>query len=257
MSEPGAKTGSQTAARALNVLELLGSKGELGVRDIARNLEVAPSMAQRMVNTLAAAGFIEKAAESSKWKIGYKAFQIGSAFLSNVDLNAAVSPELRSLAEDHEVNSFLGVLRDRSVVYLAAVQSSAAIKISNTPGSRTHLHSTALGKALVSSMTDAEAEELLGPAPYLQLTKKTRRSFNAIQKDLQECRRLGYAICDEENIDNVYAAGSPIRNAAGQTIAALSGALPRQKLGSKAMMDLCRLVRDAAARVSQRLGAPR
>lgn len=248
--------GSQTVSRALSVLELLGNSGEMGVREIARSIEIAPSMAQRLINALAGAGFIEKAPESSRWKIGYKAFQIGSAFLSSVDFNAATSPELHFLADEKQVNSFLGVLRDQSVIYLATVQSGGAISITNAPGSRTFLHSTALGKALLAAKSDEEAERLLGAAPYKQLTRKTKRSFAALLKDLKECRRLGYAISDEENLENVFAVGAPVRNASGQTIAALSGAVPRQKLTAKAMNELCQMVKEAAGRASRRLGAP-
>lgn len=247
---------SQTVTRALNILELLGRQGEVGVRDIARQLKVAPSMAQRLINSLSEAGFIEKSVESSRWKIGYKTFQIGSTFISNIDLNAAASPELRWLADQNHINSFLGVLRDRAIVYLAAVQSGAPIKITNSPGSTTHLHSTALGKAVLSGKTDKEAAELLGASPYLGLTKKTRRTFSALAKDLEECRRVGYAMSDEENIENVFAVGAPIRNSQGETIGAISGAVPRQKLTAKAINDLCKMIKESAGRVSLRLGAP-
>ena len=247
---------SQTVTRALNVLELLGKQGEVGVRDIARQLKVAPSMAQRLINSLSEAGFIEKSVESSRWKIGYKTFQIGSTFISNIDLNAAASPELHRLADENHVNSFLGVLRERAVVYLAAVQSGAPIKITNSPGSTTFLHSTALGKAILSGKSEEKVADLLGPAPYLVLTKKTRRTLSALCKDLEECQRFGYAISDEENIENVFAVGAPIRNSQGETIGAISGAVPRQKLTAKAINDLCRLIKESAARVSQRLGAP-
>lgn len=247
---------SQTVSRALAVLELLGQRGALGVREMARHFEVAPSIIQRLINSLAIAGFVEKAVENSKWKIGHKAYQVGSAFLSNTDLNAAVAPELRYLAEEKKINSFLGVEREGHIVYLAAVQSQGALSVTNSPGSRTYLHSTALGKAILADRSDSEAEELLGSAPYKQLTKKTKRSFAALLKDLKDCRRLGYAISDEENLDNVFSAGAPIRDANGITIAAISGAIPRQKLGQKTISEFCQLIKEAAARASRRLGAP-
>jgi DNA-binding IclR family transcriptional regulator len=251
------KSGSQTVARALNILTLMGESGEIGVRDIARKLKIAPSMAQRLINTLSESGFIEKSVESSRWKIGYKTFQIGSTFLTNVDLNAAAAPELRILAEEHQVNSFLGVLRDRSVVYLATLQSRAPITITTAPGSITYLHSTALGKALLAPMSKNEASSLLGAQPYKLLTKKTRRTFSSLSKDLEEFHRLGYVVSDEENIENVFAVGAPIRNSTGATIAALSGAVPRQKLTAKTMAELGKLVKESADRASLRLGAPK
>jgi DNA-binding IclR family transcriptional regulator len=82
-----------------------------------------------------------------------------------------------------------------------------------------------LGKATLAAKADDEIALLLAPTPYKQLTRKTKRSFAAIVKDIKESRRLGYAIFDEENIENVFAVGAPIRNACGPTIAALSGAV--------------------------------
>lgn len=254
-TKPGA--GSQTVSRALSVLELIGKHGALGVREIARHVELAPSMVQRLLNSLASAGFVERTDGNSKWKIGYKAFEVGTAFLSSTDLHAVAAPELRYLAEEKLINSFLGVLRGTEVVYLAAVQSRGAISITNAPGSRTHLHSTALGKVLLSDLRNEEAVELLGKAPYRQITIKTKRSFSALSKDLERCRSIGYAVSDEENLTNVFAVGSAIRNAEGRVIAALSGAVPRQGLRQKEIEELCNEVRSAAERASRRLGAPK
>lgn len=247
---------SQTVSRALSVLELIGKHGQLGVREIARHVELAPSMVQRLLNSLAVAGFVEKTEGTLKWKIGYKAFQVGSAFLTNTDLNAATAPELRYLAEEKLINSFLGVLRESDAVYVAAVQSRGPISITNAPGSRAHLHSTSLGKVLLAGLSDSEAAKLLGKPPYQQLTAKTKRSFTAIAKDLERCRDLGYTICDEENLQNVFAVGAPIFNAEGRTIAALSGAVQRQGLRQRSIDELCNEVKEAARRASRRLGAP-
>jgi DNA-binding IclR family transcriptional regulator len=120
---------------------------------------------------------------NSKWKLGYKAFQIGSASLPSIDLNAATAPELHLLAEQHQVDGFLGVLRGQDVVYLATVQSGGPISITNAPASRTYLHSTALGKALLLDRSDDEVQALLRTGPLKQLSKKTERSVFAILKD--------------------------------------------------------------------------
>ena len=106
-------------------------------------------------------------------------------------------------------------------------------------------------------MSKNEASSLLGAQPYKLLTKKTRRTFSSLSKDLEEFHRLGYVVSDEENIENVFAVGAPIRNSTGATIAALSGAVPRQKLTAKTMAELGKLVKESADRASLRLGAPK
>jgi DNA-binding MarR family transcriptional regulator len=46
--------GNQSVARALAILNLLASRSQpLGVREIARQLSLAPSIAQRLIKTLA------------------------------------------------------------------------------------------------------------------------------------------------------------------------------------------------------------
>jgi DNA-binding IclR family transcriptional regulator len=246
---------SQSVARALSVLDLLGdSAAELGVREIARRLKIAPSIAQRLLSTLAASNYVEHGADGLKYRIGHRAFQIGRAYLSHTDLQAVSLPELRTMAERDRINSYLGVLRDGAVIYLAALQSHGPIAITSAPGSRGCLHSTAFGKALLAELTDDEVASVVGPEPFRRLTAHTKTDLASLLTELADVRRLGYAVSDQENLDSVFAVGAVIRDATGQAIAALSGALPRNQLGPDDRENLCSIVCAAALRISQRLG---
>jgi DNA-binding IclR family transcriptional regulator len=246
---------SQSVVRAIGVLELLAAHGTLGVRDIARRMALSPTIVHRLISTLAAAGYAEQSLDTHKYRIGYRAYQIGCAFLSHNDLDRASTPELVELAEDHEVNSFLGVLRGDAVVYLKVVQSNGPIVINNAPGSLAAPHSTAFGKVLLAARPDKELAEIMGKEPYKRLTKKTKTSLRALLAELREVRISDVAISDEENLVNVFSAGAPIRDASGRVIAALSGAVPRQGMTRKDMDRLCELVKSAAERVSRKMGA--
>lgn len=249
-------TGSQSAARALAVLDVLGdASGELGVREIARQLSLAPSVVQRLIQSMAARGYIERANDGQKYRVGLRAFQVGRRYLAYNGLHAASLPELRMMAEREQVNAYLGVLRDRTVVYLDAVQSTGPIAIVSKPGSSASLHSTAFGKALLAELPDEQIESLVGPGPFVRFTKKTKTSLTALMKDIRQVRRTHWAFSDEENIDNVFAAGAVIRDASGEGIGALSGALPRHQLNAAAIVKLSRIVLEAADRISHRLGA--
>ena len=190
---------NQSVTRALGVLNLLAATSEpLGVREIARRLRLPPSNIQRLVKTLAKAGFLEQTDATSRYMIGYCAFQVGNAFVAQNSLFSAVMPELYTLA-DHHVTGFLGVLRDRRVVYLATVQSEGPIAITHRPGSQAHLHSTAMGKALLAEMPESEVRRLLGDGPLPRLTSRTKVTLTSLISELQGIRRVGYATSDEEN----------------------------------------------------------
>src|SRR3954466_447178 len=178
---------------------LAGSRESLGVREVARTIGVSPSIAQRLISTLADFGFAEQES-SRRYRVGVGAFAVGNAFLSGNTLVRESLPELQALAEGHQLNSYLGVLRGRSIVYLAAFQSSGPIAIKSSPGAETHLHTTALGKAILSHLPEREAATLLGAQPYKRLTPRTKRRLAPLVAELRSARDNGYAISDEENL---------------------------------------------------------
>jgi DNA-binding IclR family transcriptional regulator len=247
---------SQSVARAVDILELLSENGSLGVREIARRMDLSPTIVHRLISTLASTGLAEQAPDTQKYRIGYRAFRIGSSFLSQNDLDRASTPELVALAEQHQINSFLGVLRDGAMVYLKVVKSNGPIAINNAPGSTALLHSTAFGKVMLAALSDKQIAGVLGPEPYKKLTKKTKVSLRSLMSELREIRETGIAISDEENLPNVYSVGSPVRDASGEVVASLSGAVPRQGLTKRDIDHLGQLVRNAADSVSRKMGAP-
>lgn len=248
---------SQSTARALSVLNLLENASDgLGVREVARRLKLAPSIVQRLLATLADYGYVERSSNGTSYRIGFRLFQVGRTYLRHNNLHSISLPELRELAERHHVNAYLGVLRGDRVIYLETLQSRGPIAIVSTPGSAAYLHSTAFGKALLAELADVDVERLLGAEPYAALTRKTITRLKSFLKELAEVRRLGYAISDEENIENVYSAGAVIRDANGAPVAAISGAVPRSQMNKGDGEALCRLVQGAADRICQRLGAP-
>lgn len=248
--------GNQSVARALTILNLLTSQSEpLGVREIARQLRIAPSIVQRLVKTLACAGFLEQSSATLRYAIGYRAFHIGNAFMAQTNLHSAVLPELYALA-DQQINGFLGVMRDASVVYLATIQSDGPVAINHRPGARTHLHSTAMGKALLADLPEHEVRALLTQSSLPSLTPKTKISVPQLISDLAAIKRQGYSVSEEENRLGFLSIGSAIRDASGVVIAAISGAVPIVGLKNQDRGRIVRLVVQAAQNASRRLGAP-
>jgi DNA-binding IclR family transcriptional regulator len=246
---------NQSVTRALAILNLLATASEpLGVREIARRLRLPPSNIQRLVKTLAKAGFLEQIELTSRYMIGYRAFQVGNAFVAQNSLFSAVMPELYGLAEEG-ITGFLGVLRDRSVVYLATVQSEGPIAIKHRPGSETYLHSTAMGKALLAEMPEDGIRRLLGDGPLPRLTSRTRVTLASLLADLGAIRRNGFATSDEENRQGFFSAGAVVRDAMGAVVGVISGAVPTAGLKAQDRTKICRLVVDAAQNSSRKLGA--
>lgn len=255
--EDEAQSGSQSVARALSILMLLsGSTARRGVREIAREFDLAPSIVQRLLSTLSEFGFVEQSDVDRKYRIGVNAFRVGKTYLSANDYVQASLPEMQELAGRHNLNMFLGVLNGDRVVYLAALQSSGPITIRSVPGSTAFLHSTAFGKAFLADMPEVDAKRLLGREPYGRLASKTKTTWRQLVPELRRVRKQGYAVADAENLENVFAVGALLWGASGTPVASISAALPRAGLTAAERKRCCTLVTDAAVSISRKLGAP-
>jgi len=247
---------NQSVTRALQILEALAQSPEpMGIREIARAIDVAPSIAQRLVATLAQGGFAEQTSDR-RYAVGSRAYALGNAHLQGNALVREALPEVERLAGEHRFNSYLGILRGTSVTYLLAFQSSGPIAINVRVGSSAPLHSTALGKALLAGMTDVEAKRLLGSEPYARVTPKSTVRWPALRAELARARNSGYTVSAEENLLGIFAIGAPVLDAAGGFVGAISGALPVHEAPASRVPALARRITDAAQRISRRLGLP-
>jgi DNA-binding IclR family transcriptional regulator len=248
--------GSQSLERGLDILEIVEAEGaEIGVREMARRLDLSPTIVQRMVSSLARRGYIEKNHETSRYRLGYRSLALGANSEQGSDYIVAARRELEKLAREQRLNGFVSVLHDGRAVYLLAVQADGPVAIRVAPGSEMPLHSTAAGKVLLASLTDTEARRLLGTGKLAAITPHTVTDPAALIASLARVRRQGYATVNEENIKGVLSVGAPIRDRTGRLVAALSVAFPKYFEAGLSLQTITPLVVDAAQRVSRMVGA--
>lgn len=245
---------NQSVQRALKILKYLSERSEpAGVREIARHFRYSPSIAQRLLGTMAEEGFVEQTGEAAKYVIGHSAFQVGSSFLSKNDLMSAAMPELRYLS-GRGVTGFLGILRNNHVIYMGAIQGNGPIAVKSEIGTSALPHTTALGKVLIADLPDDKVRAMLSN-PLKKMTRKSITSIEKLLDQLQEVRRVGYAINDGENRDGVYSVGAAVRDSSNAAVGAISGAVAIGSLDELGKAELIKMVIDASRRASLKLGA--
>ncbi|MDP1963503.1 MAG: IclR family transcriptional regulator C-terminal domain-containing protein, partial [Reyranella sp.] len=116
------------------------------------------------------------------------------------------------------------------------------------------LHSTGAGKVLLASMSDGQARKVLGSGRLAAITRQTITDPAVLVAALAKVRRQGFATVAEENIPGILSVGAPIRDRAGQVVAALSVAFPKYLDAELTLRSVAPLVADAALRVSRTLG---
>lgn len=250
------RAGSQSLERGLDVLEMIEAEnGDIGVRELARRLELSATIVQRLVTSLAARGYIEKSAETSRYRLGHRSMILGASGERGVDYVVTARRELDRLAHEHHLNGFVSVLRSGRAIYLLAVQADGPVAIRVSIGSEMPLHSTAAGKVLLAALDDGEARKLLGSRKLVAITPHTITDPAALVASLAKVRRQGFATVVEENIPGVLSVGAPITDRGGNVVAALSVAFPKYLESGLTLHGSIPLVTAAALRISRTLGA--
>lgn len=248
-------TGNQSLQRGLAILDRMAAlPAPQGVREIAVALKLSPSIVQRLINTLAAAGYVERDPATRRYSLGHRALVIGAAIRRDDRLLDVAAAELAILADAHRLNGYLGAIKAGEIVYLESVQSSGPIAVKSPPGAKAPAHSTALGKALLAELDPGAVAAIVGPAPYRAFTPRTIVATDALAAELALTRKRGYAIADRENIEQVVSVGAVVRDAKGKAVAALSVAYLATEKPARAVKSVARLVVAAAARCSEALG---
>ena len=246
----------QTLSRGLDLLQVLADAGgELGVRELARSMELGPPMVQRLLNTLAAHGFVEQNRHTRKYAVGHRAFMIGKSYVTSSSVVEAAMPVLRGLVAESDLNAYVGEIRGDYALYLLVLQSRGPVAVRATPGQRAALHTTAMGKALLAEMDRDAVMRLIGPGPLDARTPRSITDLSALLDELDTIRSTGLAISDEENLPGVYAVGAALRDADGHVTASVSLACPAAMANADARVGIGAQVREAAAQISRRMGA--
>jgi IclR family KDG regulon transcriptional repressor len=241
-------------ARALGILENVdGSVRGTGITELSRRLGLGKSTVHRLCATLEHHGYLVRDAGTGRYRLSMRVFQIGSHALDALDLPARAMPALEALGAATEETVHLAVLDGADVIFIGKVESPRPLRLYSQVGRRCPAHCTAVGKVLLA----AAAPNQRAPAaarPLKRYTGKTITSAAALDRELEDVRRRGYATDDEEFEDGIRCIAAPVRDYRGRVIAAVSVSVPAGRMPRSRTGPLTEQVLETARRVSDGLG---
>ena len=246
---------SNAVERALSIFELIAeSQYGLSNSDLSRRLQIPKSSASYILRVLEKRHYLQRD-ERGKYRLGLKLVSLTRDALTHLDIREIAKPILEQfLQKSRLAEAHLAVLDNGRAVYVEKVESQSFVKMDIWVGHRLPIHTTAIGKALVAFLPENETLQILS---LHGMEKKTRKSINNPQKylrELEKVRQYGFAIDDEENAEGVRCVASPIFDANGKVTAALGTSTIIMQLNETQLPKVVEMIKDAAAKVSQRLG---
>lgn len=195
--------------RTFEVVAAVQDLGSVRVTELADHLGLPPSTTQVHLNTLRNGGYVIK--RDGRYEIGLKFLEHGGHARRRIDLYRAAKPHVNDLAEETGEAANLGVEENgRRVLVYKSESPSDAIYDNAPTGERTHLHWTALGKALLSGMSDERIGEIVDRHGLPSETEHTITDERSLLEEVDEIRRRGYSIEDQDRRTGILAVGAPI-----------------------------------------------
>ena len=242
----------QSLARGLKILDLLGqSQRGVGITELAKNLGVDKGSASRLVSTLARHGYAEKDEATRRFRLGPQVVRLSRSVLTALPLREAARSSLRQLMERTGECAHLAVAAQGKALYIDQVESPAALRVNAEVGTMNPLHCTALGKALLAfGNVDL-------PSDLEAFTPRTVTDAHKLQVHLEEIRRQGYAVDDEEFDLGVRCIAVPVRDFRGKVVGSIGISGPAARITHPRIPPLATIVVEVGQALSARLAYSR
>lgn len=250
-AKPGAQ--SQTVSRAIAILKIFDrNRRELGITEIAKAVDLPKTIVFRLIQTLKQHDLLEQNPETAKYRIGFGAFEIGNLFKS-ATLESESAPIMRQLVDQTGHTAQLAVLHRDEMIIVGRTEGRGPVKYGVSVGEKRPLHSSAVGKAVLSVMNEQDVDALIGETGLKRKTPRTIVDQREFKADLMQTRARGYSVNWEENTVGVASVAAPIASKHSDTIAAIALAFPANPAVKKDLPRLGKLLSAAARTLASRV----
>jgi DNA-binding IclR family transcriptional regulator len=242
--------GTQTLARGLEVIDAV-AEGATTLADLATAISLTRSTTHRLAATLVERRYLDFSRRDG-YALGPKLLELGYITGRRMDLPRVAREHLEALAASTGDTVHLGILDGSRALYLDKIAGSRRVEISSRIGERQPLRSTGLGKALILDANEKQWREYYDHEA--RLGNGYDVSLDVWLRRMREYADQGYAFDLEENEDRIRCVASPIRDAAGAIVGAISVSSAAQYMNDVRMRGLTFEVKKAADAISAALG---
>ena len=246
---------NRSILKALNVLEILAqSENGLRLTDLAEQAGYPSSTAHRLLVSLTECGYVEQDPTSSRYYLGLKILNLQAQAIRRRHIGRRAFPQLTHLRQQLDETVNLGVVNEKSVVYLETFVPNSSFSFYMPPGTRMPLHCTAMGKVLLAHLPSETQDALLASLELKPFTPHTITLLSALRAELREIAQRGYAVDYEEYALGVCCLAAPVRDHTNQVVAAVSVTALADRMPRERDAKVAALLTQVCLDISQALG---
>ena len=230
------------------------TRPELGVTDLSQLTGLDKSTVYRLLSALQQGGLVDQDPETSKYRLGGGLVRLGGLALRDTDLTRIARTHLQYLADRTQETVNLSVLTENySLVNIDVITSPRRVRNVGWIGREMPLHAVSGGKVFMAHLPPERLEQILAEG-LPACTEHTVTDRAKLGKELEEIRRNGYGIAEEELEEGLSAVAAPVLNHEERIVAVVSVSGPSSRLPRNRLVKLGDMTKEITAKISQQIG---
>ncbi|GHV93271.1 DNA-binding transcriptional regulator KdgR [Spirochaetia bacterium] len=247
---------NQSLRKALQILEgMTRINAPARLQDIAQSLRMPQSTLLRFLNTFIDFGYVGQDPDTSCYYLTLKLVELGSRASRSYPFQNSLSKYVKQAATAFNESASLCVEQNMQMVYIATEEGPGRmLQTLHRIGHIAPMHATGVGKLHLLNYSDTQLEELEKKVGFPKYTNNTITSLKDLKKELEQVRKAGCAMDNEECEVGVRCIAVPVKNYQGQVVAGISVSAPVTRMDKQKTEEVCRFLKEISVKASKELG---
>lgn len=201
----------KTAGRTVDLFEIFAvARKPLTLSEISRALNAPQSSCFNLVRALEMRGYLYGVGGKKRVYPTRKLLDCAEAISSFDTVVPLMQPLLEALCKETGETVILGALQGRKVVYLDVAEGQQTIRYMSKAGEIKPVHSSAIGKALLLSMSPDDRKNMIDALSLNKVTDATLTDPEALMQEIEASNERGFTQTVGENVADVAAVAKPM-----------------------------------------------
>lgn len=242
----------QVSERIFRTIECMAQNGPIGLLDLSKELSLNKTTVHRILNSLICMDYVKQDPDTLKYSLTFKICSISNQILSQNTMIDIARPYLHELAEQTGEIVHLVQLIETEAVYIDKVEATRnTVRLVSMVGKMIPLYCSGVGKAMLADMPDEKIDLIWKNSKIRKLTDYTITDYQVFRETIEQIRRNGYALDNEENEIGVRCVAVSLKNFSGKSTYAISVSAPKDRMSDERILQLTELILQTKNKIQQ------
>lgn len=242
MNDETGESKVKSLVKAMRVLESFSvDTREMGVSEIASRLGYQKSTVFNILSTFSDLGYVEQNHETGKYFLSLKILHFSYIVNSHLGFQRVFQEPMNRISAQTGEICYMGIPNGDKVLYLLSTAPSGSANLRQITGETAPMYCTGLGKVFLAYMSHDERQQVLSK-PSVKFTDNTIIDRAALEANLEEVRRNGFAVDNMEHEFGIRCVAVPVFGVNNQVMAAVSVSGPSPRFDPVQVLEKYKII---------------